>query len=177
MILRCTKTKLIPKKLYHLYKQLRETYRIIKSNFYSQNNKIEGLKFYKREMSVYEREIRSLSWDKIRSLSWDKILLFANKISSNFGTSWSRGLLFTVIAGIITLLPISCNLKFSLTLEGVGNFLKGLVDILNLTDWNEMTILGEKLTNWQYIFLFMGRIFVAYGVYQTIQAFRKFGKS
>ena len=168
-----------------IYKQLRETYRIIKSNFYSQNNKIEGLKFYKREMSVYEREIRSLSWDKIRSLSWDKIrslswdkiLLFANKISSNFGTSWSRGLLFTVIAGIITLLPISCNLKFSLTLEGVGNFLKGLVDILNLTDWNEMTILGEKLTNWQYIFLFMGRIFVAYGVYQTIQAFRKFGKS
>ena len=120
-------------------------------------------------MSVYEREIRLLSWDKI--------LLFANKISSNFGTSWSRGLLFTVIAGIITLLPISYNLKFSLTLEGVGNFLKGLVDILNLTDWNEMTILGEKLTNWQYIFLFIGRIFVAYGYYQTIQAFRKFGKS
>ena len=160
-----------------IYKKIRETYRIIKSNFYSQNNKIEGLKFYKREMSVYEREIRFLSWDKIRFLSWDKILLFANKISSNFGTSWSRGLLFTVIAGIITLLPISCNLKFSLTLEGVGNFLKGLVDILNLTDWNEMTILGEKLTNWQYIFLFIGRIFVAYGYYQTIQAFRKFGKS
>ena len=27
------------------------------------------------------------------------------------------------------------------------------------------------------IILFIGRIFVTYGVYQTIQAFRKFGKS
>ena len=152
-----------------VYQQLRETYRIIKNNFYSQNNRIEGLKFYKREMSVYKREIRLLSWDKI--------LLLANQFSSNFGTSWSRGVLFTVSAGIITLLPISCNLKFSLTSEGVGNFLKALVDVLNLTDWNDMSILGEKLTNWQYIFLFIGRIFIAYGIYQTVQAFRKYGKS
>lgn len=42
-----------------VYKQLRETYRIIKSNFYSQNNKIEGLKFYEKEMSVYLEEKRA----------------------------------------------------------------------------------------------------------------------
>ena len=156
-----------------VYKQLRETYRIIKNNFYSQNNRIEGLRFHKKEMLVYEKEIKSNSSKN----NEDKILLLANKISSNFGTSWSRGVLFTVSAGIITLLPISCNLKFSLTSEGIGNFLKALVDILNLTDWNDMTILGEKLTNWQYIFLFIGRIFIAYGIYQTVQAFRKYGKS
>lgn len=156
-----------------VYQQLRETYRIIKNNFYSQNNRIEGLRFHKKEMLVYEKEIKSNSSKN----NEDKILLLANKISSNFGTSWSRGVLFTVSAGIITLLPISCNLKFSLTSEGIGNFLKALVDILNLTDWNDMTILGEKLTNWQYIFLFIGRIFIAYGIYQTVQAFRKYGKS
>ena len=77
----------------------------------------------------------------------------------------------------IIILYSSPNLLFLPNLEGVGNFLKGLVDILNLTDWNDITILGEKLTSWQYVFLFIARIFVAYGVYQTVQAFRKFGKS
>jgi len=156
-----------------IYKQFRETYRIIKSNFYSQNNKIEALEFSKREMLVYERELKSVS----SKSNNNKLLLLANKISNNFGTNWLRGILFTASAGIITLSFFSYNLKFSLTSAGVSNFLKSLVDILNLTDWNEMTIFGEKLTNWQYIFLFIGRIFVAYGVYQTIQAFRKFGKS
>ena len=156
-----------------IYKQFRETYRIIKSNFYSQNNKIEALEFSKREMLVYERELKSVS----SKSNNNKLLLLANKISNNFGTNWLRGILFTASAGIITLSFFSYNLKFSLTSAGVSNFLKSLVDILNLTDWNEMTIFGEKLTNWQYIFLFIGRIFVAYGVYQTVQAFRKFGKS
>ena len=36
-----------------VYKQIRETYRIIKDNFYKQNNKVEGLRFYEKEMSVY----------------------------------------------------------------------------------------------------------------------------
>lgn len=308
-----------------VYKQLRETYRIIKSNFYSQNNKIEGLKFYEKEMSVYLEEKRaedknpikiiplkkilypiaklsairekhnriydviviasnlimymffvykqsytyfwilfleafiyvtSLLYQKKKDIKntikqnnyislivllasmfllfipiynvipkkdtdndyiclfieWissllrsgyeyiipyslpfiaiflmvsflrrEKLLLWFNKNSNEFGGNWVAGINFTIFVVLITysfiLLPISCNLKFSLTSAGVSNFLKSLVDILNLTDWNEMTIFGEKLTNWQYIFLFIGRIFVAYGVYQTIQAFRKFGKS
>ena len=308
-----------------VYKQLRETYRIIKSNFYSQNNKIEGLKFYEKEMSVYLEEKRAEDKNPIKIIpfkkilypiaklsairekrnriydviviasnlimymffvyeqsytyfwilfleafiyvasllylkkkdikntikqnnyislivllasmfllfipiynvipkkdtdndyiclfiEWissllrsgyeyiipyslpfiaiflivsflirEKLLLWFNKNSNEFGGNWVAGINFTIFVVLITysfiLLPISCNLKFSLTSAGVSNFLKSLVDILNLTDWNEMTIFGEKLTNWQYIFLFIGRIFVAYGVYQTIQAFRKFGKS
>ena len=40
-----------------IYKQFRETYRIIKDNFYRQNNKIEGSEFYIKEMSVYQREL------------------------------------------------------------------------------------------------------------------------
>lgn len=308
-----------------IYKKIRETYRIIKSNFYSQNNKIEGLKFYEKEMSVYLEEKRAEDKNPIKIIplkkilypiaklsairekhnriydviviasnlimymffvyeqsytyfwilfleafiyvasllylkkkdikntikqnnyislivllasmfllfipiynaipkkdtdndyiclfiEWmssllrsgyeyiipyslpfiaiflivsflrrEKLLLWFNKNSNEFGGNWVAGINFTIFVVLITysfiLLPISCNLKFSLTSAGISNFLKSLVDILNLTDWNEMTIFGEKLTNWQYIFLFIGRIFVAYGVYQTVQAFRKFGKS
>jgi len=110
----------------------------------------------------------------------DKLLLWFNKNSNIFGTDWVVGINFTILVTLVAYIIIlysSPNLLFLPNLEGVGNFLKGLVDILNLTDWNDITILGEKLTTWQYIFLFIGRIFVAYGVYQTVQAFRKFGKS
>ena len=109
----------------------------------------------------------------------DKLLLWFNKNSNIFGTDWVVGINFTILVTLVAYIIIlysSPNLLFLPNLEGVGNFLKGLVDILNLTDWNDITILGEKLTTWQYIFLFIGRIFVAYGVYQTVQAFRKFGK-
>lgn len=159
-----------------VYKQIRETYCIIKNELYSQNNKIEGLEFSKKEMLVYERELKSVS---SRSNN-DKLLLLANKISNNFGTNWFIGVKFTTLVALITYVVItlfSSNVTLQLDAEGVGNFLKALVDVLNLTDWNDMTILGEKLTNWQYIFLFIGRIFIAYGIYQTVQAFRKYGKS
>ena len=110
----------------------------------------------------------------------DKLLLWFNKNSNIFGTDWVVGINFTILVTLVAYIIIlysSPNLLFLPNLEGVGNFLKGLVDILNLTDWNDITILGEKLTSWQYVFLFIARIFVAYGVYQTVQAFRKFGKS
>lgn len=75
-----------------VYKKIRETYRIIKSNFYSQNNKIEGLKFYEKEMSVYLEEKRAedkntkQSKEKNKSLtanSKPNIITNSNKIKFN----------------------------------------------------------------------------------------------
>lgn len=52
-----------------VYKQLRETYRIIKDNFYRQNNKIEGSEFYIKEMSVYQREqFKKLGYNRLEHL-------------------------------------------------------------------------------------------------------------
>ena len=110
----------------------------------------------------------------------EKILLWFNKNSNNFGTNWFIGLNFTTLVALITYVVISLlssNVILQFDAEGVGNFLKGLVKIINVTEWSDITFLEQELTNWQYIFLFIGRIFVAYGYYQTIQAFRKFGKS
>lgn len=110
----------------------------------------------------------------------EKILLWFNKNSNNFGTNWFIGLNFTTLVALITYVVISLlssNVILQFDAEGVGNFLKGLVKIINVTEWNDITFLGQELTNWQYILLFIGRIFIGYGYYQTIQAFRKFGKS
>lgn len=110
----------------------------------------------------------------------EKILLWFNKNSNNFGTNWFIGLNFTTLVALITYVVISLlssNVILQFDAEGVGNFLKGLVKIINVTEWSDITFLEQELTNWQYIFLFIGRIFIGYGYYQTIQAFRKFGKS
>ena len=110
----------------------------------------------------------------------EKILLWFNKNSNNFGTNWFIGLNVTTLVALITYVVISLlssNVILQFDAEGVGNFLKGLVKIINVTEWSDITFLEQELTNWQYIFLFIGRIFIGYGYYQTIQAFRKFGKS
>ena len=286
-----------------VYKQLRETYRIIKDNLYKQNNKIEGGNFYKKEMNIYLKELNNIIKDKNRKeksdttkkkvgsnpfivlgfylsgiftslylflysvnfndkhcyasfvcffvlfivfaynkwntkvpinklhkvrkfwycfflslyigiylltlyyfpmyfstififeysflfiivllsylfLDNDRILLYFNKYSNNFGTNWALGVIFTIVSSLVTyiliLQQIFNELEFQLNLVGIGNFLRGLVNVLNVTEWRTVQFFEETPTNWQYIILFIGRILVAYGIYQTIQAFRKFGKS
>jgi putative membrane protein len=116
----------------------------------------------------------------IISKKQDKLLLWFNKNSNIFDTDWVVGVNFTILVTLIAyivILSLNPNLFFLPSSEGVGNFLRGLVDVLNITDWRYIKILGKTPTNWQYVFLFIGRIFVAYGIYQTVQAFRKFGKS
>lgn len=286
-----------------VYKKIRETYRIIKSNFYSQNNKIEGLKFYEKEMSVYLEEKReetnekktpknkktfiekfrekfmeepilsvgqllilffTILWTILKCpifyiasaiftsliisgiiiknkeslkyrnpikqnyympiillfiaiillyfyiynihniknpfyiivtyimlffsillfyfpLEKDKIILWLNKNSNEFDTNWVVGVNFSMLVGCLTyftiLLSINSNIVFDESPKGISNFLTSLVDVFNITKWDNLEIIGVKLKDLSYLLLFIGRIFIGYGYYQTIQAFRKFGKS
>ena len=283
-----------------IYKQLRETYRIIKSNFYSQNNKIEGLKFYEKEMSVYLEEKREETNEKsppknkktfiekfrekfieepilniglllvsISTFLWailkcpifyiasviftsliilgiviknkeslkyrnpikqnyympiillviatvliyiyiynienpwyiisayivllcgmlllyfsiekDKIILWFNKNSNEFDTNWVVGVNFSLLVGTLTYLIVLLSMFIftDLTIDNINSsiFLTSLVDVFNITKWDNLEIIGVKLKDLSYLLLFIGRIFIGYGYYQTIQAFRKFGKS
>lgn len=115
----------------------------------------------------------------------DRILLFLNKISNNFGTNWMAGVNFTILIGLITLLPIIWLIDFNYndilffdpSPNGIGNFLYNLGQIINIAEWSDIKIYGTEITSWSYVWLFIGRIFIGYGYYQTIQAFRKYGKS
>ena len=110
----------------------------------------------------------------------DRILLWFNKNSNSFGTDWVVGINFTMLVALVAtiiVLLLSPNMCFLPKWEGIGNFMRALVEMFNITEWKDIEILGERPSNWQYIFIFLARIFIAYGMYQTIQAFRKFGKS
>ena len=284
-----------------VYKQLRETYRIIKDNFYKQNNKIEGGKFYKRELEIYEisigkdkdRENGSLSlftktseiYRNITNIIMclistfflliillspifpfeiidsnvitilnknplilnllllihtlfayfyygsDKIILIANKISNDFGTNWVKGVLFTICITILTYITLSFSMlglevfsiiliiymsivalfisidsiakkkiyfigtilsiivlvfytysigkyfNFRISIKNVNNFIGDFINIHTFISWKDLKINHKEVTGISLLILFIGRIFIGYGYYQTIQAFRTFGKS
>ena len=241
-----------------IYKQLRETYRIIKDNFYRQNNKIEGSEFYIKEMSVYQREqFKKLGYNRLEHLKKlitekkisdflpnlrnsikdftikqviiifisiiylifmlkisyetkadpfiftflltpillfclfylkDIILLLFNRFSNYFGTDWVRGVVFTMMIGSLFsffLLVQNYNLWY-INIYDINAWIQSigfLIKIINVVDMKPFEENGNSLVKLvdnndiNNIILFIGRIFVAYGVYQTIQAFRKFGKS
>ena len=284
-----------------VYKQLRETYRIIKDNFYKQNNKIEGGKFYKRELEIYEisigkdkdRENGSLSlftktseiYRNITNIIMclistfflliillspifpleiidsnvitilnknplilnllllihtlfayfyygsDKIILIANKISNDFGTNWVKGVLFTICITILTYITLSFSMlglevfsiiliiymsivalfisidsmakkkiyfigtilsiiflvfytyriikyfNFRIYIKIINDFIGDFINIHTFISWKDLKINHKEVTGISLLILFIGRIFIGYGYYQTIQAFRKFGKS
>ena len=72
-----------------VYKQIRESFRIIKNSFYAQNNRIEGLKFYEKEMSVYLEEKRFSKTKK------------EQKYKSNFYENFKDNNIFYVLLAII----------------------------------------------------------------------------
>lgn len=111
----------------------------------------------------------------------DKFILWFNKNSNEFDTNWIAGVNFSLLVGILTyfivLLFMNSEIRFLPNIEGVSNFITSLVDVFNLTKWVNLEIIGIRLKGFPYLLLFIGRIFIGYGYYQTIQAFRKFGKS
>lgn len=156
----------------------RETYRILKDNLLSSNNYVEAVPYRVREYKALWVE----SWRKLIdgtnvSTSISNILItFLNGASNWFGSSYILGLIFTVSVG---------SLFFNLMLGHIGNY-QWTCDY-ELWEWeyfvqfmipthrfNFMDCVSEKPDYWFYIWDFLGRIFVGYGIYQTIQAFRKF---
>ncbi|MBM0658394.1 pentapeptide repeat-containing protein [Capnocytophaga genosp. AHN8471] len=111
----------------------------------------------------------------------DKITLWFNKNSNKFDTNWIAGVNFSILVGFITyfmvLLFMNNDIELDTSTEGISNFITSLVDVFNLTKWGDLKIIDIRLEGFPYLLLFIGRIFIGYGYYQTIQAFRKFGKS
>ncbi len=161
-------------------KNKRETFRILKYQSSSQGDIIYSLTFSALEIKSYQD---SLHRDIYKKKKWwksqDYIILILNNISNKHGKSWSRGILFTLGAGLIffylSLLStykynFGCpNLTRADLVSNFGNFFISLAPTHKF-DYLEKEGLGPFFYMWDFI----GRIFVAYGIYQTIQAFRKF---
>ncbi|WP_299671608.1 hypothetical protein [uncultured Polaribacter sp.] len=177
------------------YKGIRESYRRIKQEFRKNENHIEALDFHHHEMSVFRKELEYKtvsSYEKfsvfgkfknriIIIFNKNKIILFLNKISNDYNRSWVRGVIFTLsitftfffIVSLILLYnkDISIAMSTNAFKESTNEFIK----FINPIAWNHKLYNSDNL--FAIIITYVAKIFIGYGYYQTIQAFRKYGKN
>ncbi|WP_299365447.1 pentapeptide repeat-containing protein [Winogradskyella sp.] len=157
----------------------RETYRILKSQLDSQKNYIDAVPYRVMEHKTYLKESWKKFWSRhqpyTRPFS-NIIVLSLNGISNWFGSSYIIGIIFTVsIAAIFFNSMLSHISDFVYTTDIREWQWEYFVQFLNPAHkFDFMNKVDENPRTYFYIFDFLGRIFIGYGIYQTVQAFRKY---
>jgi uncharacterized protein YjbI with pentapeptide repeats len=167
-----------------IIKSNRETFRIVKNSFLEQNNKIEANKYKLTELTSYTIEVFLEIFSKRNSLKsrfnsfGNFFVLGLNYISNLFGQSWFLGLIFTLTMTLLffSIMLGTSKVEFVFDFSNKSETMNYFFQFLNITNW-DYSPYGLDLSEhkYGYTLLFTGRIFISYGYYQTIQAFRKYG--
>jgi hypothetical protein len=169
---------------YHKPKEIHSSvYCIFKNKALQSNDKIGALYYRKLEMDAYTREL-FLEPKKCQ----EKTILILNKISNNHGLSWTRGVGFTIGTALVFyyLYYIAKN-DFHLSSNyisyyNVKEFIINAIQFLwipeGIKDLPNELFLSKSWYSFLTMILsfFLGKILIAYGIYQTVAAFRKHGK-
>lgn len=166
------------------HKNKRETFRILKRELLNQGNVIDALSMAAMEKNAYSQQLKSDSQLKVgkwyRRLQ-NRFILFLGRKSNSHGESWTRGVGFTFVVGFLffylsiinteffhfTVNPAECS--YAAFKEGFNHFF----EFLNPThryDYLDKFKPEGLFSLWD----FLGRIFVSFGIYQTVAAFRKY---
>lgn len=159
-------------------KELRRTLRTIKHELYKTENRIDYYRFRGYELSAYYQE---LNWDWNEGFK-NKLILEATKFVTGFDYSWRRALMFTLLSALIfySIFFVFQDLNQGKTLD-ISKYITGYFRFLLVTDfYNPLSKNREFIENnaWYdvlgWIFFILGKIVIAFGIYEMIQAFRKF---
>lgn len=161
-------------------KNKKETYRILKNNYESLSNNSGSLEMKELEMKTLFKEVKDkLIHGDFKNNFSEFVLLSLNRVSNNYGNSYLYGVIFTAIVALVFFYLSVINTSMFIFdrklciekdafIEGLKYFWQFILPI------HRFDYLGDtKYGGGFYFFDFLGRVFVGYGVYQTIQAFRK----
>lgn len=160
----------------------------LKQHALNMNDSVSALMFKKMEMDAYRKFLisatSSIETPALRKLK-DKIIilidifvLWLNKLSNSHGNNFLKGIIFTLTVWIIFFS------WFIIKRDGIGSnfiwtdgkYLKEAVNYFWLFNGIE-GLAKENYVTWGCILpFFIGKIFIVYGIYQTISAFRKYSK-
>ena len=154
----------------------RQTVRLLKNEAIKVNDEVSAVHLYAKEM-------RLLLADKSISRN-DKVSLMLNKVFSSFGEKWFRAIWVTLLLSVVlTILMLgfgSSKYMFDPTGELIGfsSFVTILLDSINVFSIPLFsdTIREYQLNVFGQILYFLIKLVVAYGSYQFVVAFRKYGK-
>ncbi|MBE9598447.1 pentapeptide repeat-containing protein [Pedobacter sp. MC2016-24] len=154
----------------------RESYRQLKVAMEKQGNTHSALIYKAMEMNYLRKELK---------FGWDKVLLYLNYYSNKHGLSWSRGILFTLFVSYVLFISYQLSLSKGIIISPLELNVVDLKTSVATTFDSFMDFLSsfplykkqsEENSSWQtHLIILLSRIFIGYGVYQTINAFRKFG--
>ncbi|HEX2848316.1 MAG TPA: hypothetical protein VHN59_17365 [Chitinophagaceae bacterium] len=163
------------------YKQAQLIFGQLTTAYQKQGDTVRALEYQSREIQSHFRDL-VLS----KKVTQTRFNLFLNWISNDFGRSWLRGGLFTIgialifyYAVVISTNEYGIGLGFSYDERLVSSFFNFLnplrfFDAESLfRDANEQFL---TLNAGSHALDLFGRIMIAYGIYQTIQAFRRYGR-
>lgn len=158
----------------------RQTLRTVKQQLQKTDNKIDYNLFRSYELQAYYNELKTKGtsfWDR------DRLILYATKHVTGFDHSWQKALGFILLAAFIffSLFFVSENYDLPFAWSGFPQYITGYFRFLIVTDfYNPLSNGREYIANdsWNHIvswfFFILGKIFIAFGIYEMIQAFRKF---
>lgn len=170
----------------------REVYRQLKQAMSGQGDTIQSLEFKSLEMHEYKKELLLLP---ISNWNWkhisDRLIMFMNQ-SNNFGLNWIKPVILAVLFTFFTYIILSsiiffknpilfdnqCGLLYNLgvyLIQYKHRFFLLLDPIFKLKDVFECDK-NCYFTSIEYFFAFIQRIVIAYFIFQTIAAFRKYLK-
>jgi hypothetical protein len=157
---------------------------VLKNQALQRNDKIIALNYRKNEMNSFKNELKLTKGNYE-----EKIVLWLNNFSNSHGLSWFKGVCFTILAWVLffTIYEWSVNnfyfsFKFNALLLLHQEYWTEAISFLwlpqglgRLTD--NLNLNRSWLSSISMVFTFiLGKIAIAYGIYQTISAFRKHGK-
>ena len=148
----------------------KHTLRIIKQELQRTDNKIDYNRFRAYELSAYYRELKWYGNFK------DKFILGLTWLATGFDHSWRRALLFTIIGGMLFYsLLYFVEFYIALNLNNEDNFTAGAFRFFLVTDFFSPFLDRKYLDNgYSWTVFVLGKIVIAFGIYEMIQAFRKF---
>lgn len=153
----------------------------LKQIYYRQGDQPESSRYHAFEIEAHRKKLQSENdW---RSLP-ERFTLFLNRWSNNHGTSWELALGFTTALSIIlfTCYALSLGFRVDLSWNGVKYFFDIASHIgefifpFHKPGFMSESYIGAVENGWSRLWDMLGRIFISYGIYQLVQAFRKHGR-
>jgi hypothetical protein len=159
----------------------------LRTAFDKQGDTVRALEYQAREIEAHYHDIPSFWLRKFPFLHFTKLNLGLNWLSNDFGRDWGRGVVFALTVGLICFTGLIWTTK-EYSFHGHWQFdprlIASFARFMNPLRFFDLEALFTQngrqsyvtLTWGSYVLDFLGRVLIAYGYYQIIQAFRRFGR-
>jgi len=159
----------------------------LRTAFDKQGDTVRALEYQSREIEAHYHNIRSFWRKRAPFLHFTKLNLGLNRLSNDFGRDWGRGIVFAIVIGLTCFAGLVWTTQ-EYSIHGHWQFdhhlIASFVRFMNPLRFFDLETLftqnGKQpyvtLTWGSYVMDFLGRISLAYAYYQTIQAFRRYGR-